>query len=137
MNAKEGGFSVFKLRCDHIHLKSNDIEATAKWYCDHLGAEITFEGSFRGAKVYYLSMGGMNFILSEPFAGEDTLPASINSRLGVDHFGFEVDNVDEVVETLRAQNVTIFEEPVDVRPGLRIAYIEGPENVRIELSQRD
>jgi hypothetical protein len=26
---------------------------------------------------------------------------------------------------------------VDVRPGLRIAYIEGPENVRIELSQRD
>ena len=55
---------MFKLRCDHIHLKSNDVEATAQWYCTHLGAEITFKGSFRGAKVYYLAMGGMNFILS-------------------------------------------------------------------------
>ena len=57
---------MFKLRCDHIHLKSNDVEATAQWYCTHLGAEITFKGSFRGAKVYYLAMGGMNFILSSP-----------------------------------------------------------------------
>lgn len=128
---------MFKLRCDHIHLKSTDVEATAQWYCTHLGAKTTFEGSFRGAKVYYLAMGGMTFILSESFAGEDALPASIKSRLGVDHFGFEVDDVDGVVEILRARNVPIVEEPVDVRPGLRIAYIEGPEHVRIELSQRD
>jgi|SRR5690554_3542184 len=126
-----------KFRCDHIHLKSNDVEKTAQWYCDVLGAKITFEGKFRGSKVYYFDINGMTFIVFGKLEGEEPLPASINSRIGVDHFGFEVDQIDAAVDELKAKGVNILEEPTDVRPGLRIAYFEAPDSVRIELSQRN
>ena len=124
-------------RCDHIHLKSNDVTKTAQWYCDVLGAKITFEGRFRGSQVYYFEINGMTFIVFGQLEGEEPLPASINSRFGVDHFGFEVDDIDAAVNELTVKKVNILQGPTDVRPGLRIAYFEAPDNVRIELSQRD
>ncbi|MGI6038129.1 MAG: VOC family protein [Limnochordia bacterium] len=127
-----------QFRCDHIHLKSADVEATARWYCDVLGAKITYEGSFRGSKVYYLDINGTIFFLFGQLEGEESVvPADINPRFGLDHFGFQVDDLDAAVAELRAKNVPIIEEPTTVRPGLKIAYIEGPDRTRIELSQRD
>ena len=124
-------------RCDHIHLKSEDVDKTARWYCDVLGAKITFEGKFRGSKVYYLNINGMTFVVFGKLEGEQPVAASIKPRFGVDHFGFQVMDIDAAVAGLRAKGVNILEEPVSVRPGLRISYFEGPDHVRIELSQRD
>jgi error-prone DNA polymerase len=39
-------------------------------------------------------------------------------------------------EDLRTKGVRILEEPWTVRPGVRIAFIEAPDHVRIELSER-
>jgi hypothetical protein len=39
-------------------------------------------------------------------------------------------------EELRAKDVKFVVEPMQVRPGLKIAYIEAPDKVRIELSER-
>lgn len=125
-----------KFKLDHIHLKSTDVEATARWYCEILGARITYEGEFRGSKVYYLDINGTLFYLFGRLQAEDVLAGTLIPRFGVDHFGFEVNDLDAVVAELREKSVSILEEPVDVRPGLRIAYIEGPDNVRIELSER-
>jgi lactoylglutathione lyase len=132
----QGGKNMSRFRLDHVHLKADDVDATARWYCDILGARITYEGEFRGSKVYYLDIGGMTFYLFGRLHAEDVLSATLTPRFGVDHFGFEVDDIDATVEELRAKNVPILEEPNDVRPGLRIAYIQGPDKVRIELSQR-
>lgn len=125
-----------KFRMDHIHLKSTDVEATARWYCDMLGARITYEGEFRGSKVHYLDINGTMFFLFGRLNNEDVLSDTITPRFGVDHFGFEVDDLDAAVAELKAKGVQMFEEPSDVRPGLRIAYIIGPDQVRIELSER-
>jgi lactoylglutathione lyase len=127
-------------RCDHIHLKAIDVERTASWYVDTLGARITFEGQFRGSKVYYLDISGFNFIVFGQLQGEEggdqPIAADLRTRFGVDHFGFAVDGMEEAVADLRAKNVTILEAPWSPRPGLTICYIEGPDKVRIELSQR-
>jgi catechol 2,3-dioxygenase-like lactoylglutathione lyase family enzyme len=125
-------------RCDHIHLKAENVEGTAQWYCEKLGGKITFAGKFRGSEVRYVDIEGMTFII---FGLLDTdaepIPASLNTRFGVDHFGFQVADLDAAVAELRAQEVNIVEAPATVRPGLRIAYIEAPDKVRIELTQRD
>lgn len=127
-------------RCDHIHLKAVDVEKTARWYVDVLGAKITFEGSFRGSKVYYLDICGFKFIvfgLLENEHGESSpIEPTLRTRFGVDHFGFAVDDMGEAVADLRANGVRILEAPWSPRPGLVICYIEGPDKVRIELSER-
>lgn len=125
-------------RCDHIHLKAEDVQKTAEWYCEIFGGKKTFEGQFRGSKVIYVDINGMNFLIFGRLNSDvEPIPASINTRFGVDHFGFQVDDIDLAISELRDKKVTIIEEPSTVRPGVRIAYIEAPDKVRIELTQRD
>ena len=59
-------------RVDHVHLKAVDVEKTARWYVEKLGARITFEGQFRGSKVYYLDTNplGIFVIVELPFSWE-------------------------------------------------------------------
>lgn len=127
-------------RCDHVHLKAVDVERTARWYVDKLGARITFEGQFKGSKVFYFEVGGFTFIVFGQLQGEngpaEPIEPTLRTRFGVDHFGFAVDNMDEAVNDLRAKGVNFVETPWSPRPGLRICYIEAPDHVRIELSER-
>jgi catechol 2,3-dioxygenase-like lactoylglutathione lyase family enzyme len=131
---------MIKYRCDHIHLKAVDVDKTAQWYVDKLGAKITFEGRFKGSKVFYFDISGFNFIVFGKLEGEegDKTPnePSLRTRFGADHFGFEVEDMNEAVADLKAKGVTFLAEPWSPRPGLTIAYIEGPDKATIELSER-
>ena len=123
-------------RVDHIHLISPDIERTKQWYCEVLGGQETFVGEFKGNKVYYVDLNGFNIILIEQLPDGKPLPATLQTREGLDHFGVAVEDMEAAVADLKAKGIRFVVEPMHVRPGLRIAYIEAPDKVRIELSER-
>jgi catechol 2,3-dioxygenase-like lactoylglutathione lyase family enzyme len=123
-------------RIDHIHLISPNIEPTKDWYCNILGGKVTFEGEFKGNKVYYVDLNGFNIIIIEQLPDEKPISATIQTREGLDHFGVAIDDMDAAVADLKEKGVKFVVEPMQVRPGLRIAYIEAPDKVRIELSER-
>ena len=125
-----------RYRVDHLHLISPDIERTKDWYCDVFGGKVTFEGQFKGNKVYYVDLNGFNIILIKRLPDEEPLPATIQSREGLDHFGLAVQDMDAAARELKGKGLKFVVEPTQVRPGLRIAYVEGPDKVRIELSDR-
>jgi len=121
---------------DHLHLISPNIEKTKDWYCNVFGGRVTFEGDFKGKQVYYVDVNGFNIIIIEQFPGEDPLPATLQTKEGLDHFGFAVEDLDAAAKELKAKKVKFVVEPLQVRPGLKIAYIEAPDKFRIELSER-
>ncbi|WP_240756668.1 VOC family protein [Roseicella aquatilis] len=45
-------------------------------------------------------------------------------------------DLDAAVADLKAKGVTFTMEPREARPGLRICFIEGPQNITIELLER-
>ena len=132
---------MVKYVCDHIHLKAKDVDKTVAWYVDKLGAKITFEGAFKGSKVFYFDINGFTFICFGQLEGEEgekaPIEPTLRTRFGNDHFGFEVQSMDEAVAELKGKGVTFIEEPWSPRDGLTIAYIEGPDKAAIELTQRD
>jgi lactoylglutathione lyase len=121
---------------DHIHMVCPNIGPVKDWYCSVLDAKVEFEGSYEGAKVYYLKLSGLNLILIERLPDGEPIAADIRTREGLDHFGLAVQNLEGVLEELQKKGVHVLLWPVQVRPGLRIAYIEAPYKVRIELSER-
>jgi lactoylglutathione lyase len=131
---------MMNYKCDHIHLKAVDVEKTVDWYVNNLGAKITFSGQFRGSKVFYFEISGFTYIVFGQLEGEEgensPIEPTLRTRYGNDHFGFAVDNMKEAVSDLREKGVNILEEPWSPRSGLTICYIEGPDKVRIELSER-
>ncbi len=43
---------------------------------------------------------------------------------------------DETVTTLKANDVTFCSEPRSPRPGVQMAFIAGPDNIKIEIMHR-
>ena len=118
---------------DHIHLRSPDLEATAAWFEDKLGAEVVRKVPGEAPRID-LRLGGLDLFISQSDARVAAPPLSPYN--GIDHFGLAVQGLDEVVAELKAKGVKFTMEPKQARPGVRICFIEGPQNIAIELLER-
>jgi hypothetical protein len=74
-------------------------------------------------------------LLREANPGE-SLGEGGSSRFGTDHIGLLVDDLDATAAELKRRGVQFQMEPSEFRPGLRISFILGPDQVRIELLER-
>jgi catechol 2,3-dioxygenase-like lactoylglutathione lyase family enzyme len=119
---------------DHIHVFCSDLAATEKWFTEGLGAEVAGRPESRGVPSVRLKLGGANVYLRPAREGESLTPPD-SQHFGADHFGLRVADVDATVAELRQRGVFIEVEPWDFSPGSRIAFVKGPDGVRIELVQ--
>jgi len=122
-----------KFGFDHIHLRSPDPEATARWYEEMLGAEV-LRTMQEGKPRIDLKLGGQSIFIAQSDANVAAPPNS--PYQGLDHFGLIVQGIDAAAAELRARGVQFTMEPKQARPGVRIAFIRGPQNVSIELLER-
>jgi len=58
------------------------------------------------------------------------------NRLGLEHFGFAVEDLEAELDRLGRAGIRVVLPLTEVSGGTRLAYIEGPDNVLIELVQR-
>lgn len=124
------------LSFDHVHLVSKDPQATARWYADKLGGAILRSGEVRGAPQIYVSIAGAMVIVrgERPAESAGDKPGLL---WGVDHFGLRVKgDFDGFCAGLRTKGVTFSLEPVDFNPATRIAFINAPDGVSVELLNR-
>jgi catechol 2,3-dioxygenase-like lactoylglutathione lyase family enzyme len=119
---------------DHIHLRSPNPEATAQFYERMFGAEV-LRTMQQGKPRIDLKLGGANIFIA-PTTPEVNPPPSTPYQ-GLDHFGLSVSNIDAVVAELKAKGAEFTREPTTIRPGVRIAFLRGPEGVSIELLDRN
>ncbi len=68
--------------------------------------------------------------------GEDPVPGSTEPRYGLDHFGFEVDDMGALTARLKANGVHFNCEPWTMPSGSMVAFIVAPDQVSVELIQR-
>ncbi len=120
---------------DHIHLRTQDPMATARYYNEMFGAEIIESVQSDGQPRIDLDINGLTIFIAK--ADENATAAPDDSHLGLDHFGLLVDDIQEAAADLKAKGAVFSTEPFQLRPGLKIAYVLAPENVRIELLERD
>jgi len=121
---------------DHIHLRTPDPEATAQFYQKMFGAEI-LRSTEQGKPRIDLKLGGAKIFIAPVAAGDGVNPAPATPYQGLDHFGLSVSNIDAVVAELKAKGAIFTKEPTTVRPGVRIAFLRGPQGVSIELLDRN
>jgi catechol 2,3-dioxygenase-like lactoylglutathione lyase family enzyme len=119
---------------DHLHIFSSDVPATERWLIEGIGAELVGRHDSRGVQTTTLRLGGIQILIRGAREGEQ-LARPGASHFGTNHFGLKVADIDATVATLRGRGVMIEVEPWDFSPAIRIAFVKGPDEVRIELVQ--
>ncbi len=124
---------------NHVHIRSSDPHASASWYEKHFGAKILSAREIMPGTIT-VSMeldGPVRLNISSQLAGSSPQRADAElNRLGLEHFGFVADDLEGDLDRLKAAGVRIVLPITEVVGGTHLAYIEGPDDVLIELVQR-
>ena len=120
---------------DHIHLRSREPMDTARYFNQMFGAEIKESIQSDGQSRVDIDINGLIIFIAK--AEESTPAGPIAPYVGLDHFGLRVENLDAAAADLKAKGAEFSMEPKDLRPGLRIAFVRAPGDVRIELLERN
>ena len=119
---------------DHIHLRSRDPMATAQYFNKMFDAKILESVQTDGQSRIDIDVNGLMIFIA---AADDTTPAGpVDPHLGLDHFGLRVENLAQAAAELKEKGAEFSVEPKDLRPGLKIAFVRAPGDVRIELLER-
>jgi catechol 2,3-dioxygenase-like lactoylglutathione lyase family enzyme len=132
-------------RFDHVHIISEDPQASARWYVEMFGATIKADTVARGAPQIFVELGGMTVLIRGRRPGEAPVPGrpirpfadfSSHDGWGIDHFGFLYrGDLTAFCAELAAKGVTF---PVPLKRGVGgslLCYVAAPDGVSIELMQ--
>lgn len=123
---------------DHVHIICEDLGKVEDYFVRVFGGEVVFrDENFHGAPNVVMQLGGATLFLRGVRPGEEPGEASPDSIMGLDHFSLAVDDAKKAAAELKARGADFIREPAPSGMGGRTtAFIRGPENIRIELSER-
>jgi len=139
----------------HVSLTVSDLERSINFYVEHLGfrppleryvsdrpwfgegigipGAVADQGHIRRGK-FLLELWQYRYPASQKVVVPDT------SHVGAIHFGFEVDDIDESYERMKAAGVEFLSPPVTVDiteyAGSRWCYFRDPDGYLLEISQQ-
>ncbi len=122
---------------NHIHLKSSDPKKTADWFVEAFNVEIIGDDVRPGGDRFISTMteGGLILRISSERTGETLGPADADPHYGLEHFGFDTDDMDADIARLEGLGAVLKEGPIQNPGGPTIAFIAAPGDIRIELIQ--
>ena len=118
------------VKLDHIHFYSGDIEKMAAYFRDVFGATETS----RDERSIRLDVKGSPLLIMVLDPKTEQFETGKNRR-GLDHIGFLVQDIESTLEEMKRKGVRISTE-LKVLPGRKVAFVDGPEGIRIELMER-
>jgi catechol 2,3-dioxygenase-like lactoylglutathione lyase family enzyme len=119
-----------------MHLRSRDVKKTAEYYQQMFDAEIVESIQSDGRPRTDLDLNGLTIFIAPVAPDAAVPPAPTEPYVGLDHFGLRVDDMDEAVAELKRRGASFMMEPRTIRPGVKIAFVQAPDDVRIELLER-
>ena len=123
---------------NHVHVRAQDPHASAEWYEKYFNARKLWAREIMpGTVTVSMEMGGpvrLN-ISSKPAGSSDERSVAELNRLGLEHFGFDVEDLESELSRLEADGIRVVLPLTETPTGSRLAYIEGPDDVLIELVQ--
>ena len=124
---------------NHVHIRSVDPRTTAEWYAKYFNAKIVAEREVMpGTITITTEVGGpvrLNISSQPEGSSKERSTAELN-RLGLEHFGFNVVDLKSEIDRFEKDGIRVVLPLTEVTGGTKLAYIEGPDDVLIELVER-
>ena len=126
---------------DHVHLRSPDPDATARFFETLFDAKVT-RGIYPPGTLYpgkmrvTMTVGGQKILIAPTHPHDPMAAAPPFPYYGLEHIGFTVEDLDATIAALRAKGADIAVGPLIRDAGTYLAFIRGPEGIMVELVQQ-
>ena len=122
-------------RYSHVHVNSANMPEAVEFYKRMFGAKVVdqFETE-QGRITTDLDINGMRLLVSNKFYPLDApvQPGSAEPHLGLEHFALRTDDLGDAAADLEAKGADFLMKPHEFC-GLKLAFVRGPDDVRIEV----
>ena len=119
----------------HVHLKAPDPGRTAEWYETAFDFTIVSDIVRPNGDQFVVTRtpDGVTVNISGARTGEEMGDGDADVHWGLEHIGITIDDLDSELVRLTEMGAVVKEGPIDVPNGPKIAFIQGPDDTRIEL----
>jgi catechol 2,3-dioxygenase-like lactoylglutathione lyase family enzyme len=112
---------------NHVHIKTPDPKATARFYIDHLGATMIGEA---GANGYRVNLHGLQLNITTLIPTQHR-----DQRYGLEHLAVSTDDYAGTLARFRASGAAVLEELM-ASGGRRVGFCQAPDGVQIEIIEQ-
>lgn len=136
----------------HVAISVQDIKTMESFFCDKLGFEVDWEDEKRTGekmdKIVAMSDIDLHIVMIKGFGiriellqyrnpqGKNRGPTQ-QCDYGLIHICLNVKDIHSFYEQLLKEGVKFNCPPQNLRPGVWVTYMKGPEDLTIELAQYD
>lgn len=136
-------------RMDHVAMSVQDMEKVIAFYRDVIGMEKVFDREFDApiakligvpqaqVRIVHMKLNNSVVELFDYRQPEGRLPRpdALQSDYGLTHIGFLVDDFQGTYQRLLERGVRFLGEPIEIRPGVWVAYFHGAEHEVCEMRE--
>ncbi len=137
------------VRADHVAISVRDMERAIAFYRDVIGMEVAFDREFAEPMARLIGVAGTQVRIVHMKRGDSLIelfgyryppgraprPDAGQSDYGLTHIGFIVEDFWGTYRHLLDHGVRFLGEPVEIRPGVFVAYFHGAEYEICEIRE--
>jgi lactoylglutathione lyase len=118
----------------HTRMRVSDLDQTIQFYVNVLGLEVLErKTSPRGSQLAFLKVPNSDELIeltSFPPSGP------VNVQEDLVHLAFQVESLDDTIESLKAKGIKVTDGPTQTSSGSRFIFIGAPDGYEVELIER-
>ncbi|MBA7479208.1 MAG: hypothetical protein GH158_03595 [Dehalococcoidia bacterium] len=130
---QKGDTTMATYKHDHTHITTPEPDKIIEFYTKVMGARVIKEIEAAGRRLVDVDLGGIPVRIS---SGTGADKDWTGLRYGLHHLGLEVDNMDEFIAKMKANNVEIVTAPFQASPVIKAAFIKCPDGVLYEIIEK-
>jgi methylmalonyl-CoA/ethylmalonyl-CoA epimerase len=126
-------------RIAHLGVAVHDMDAALALFTQGLPLELTHTEDYQGMKIGFIPVGDSSIELLQDVSGSSAIRKYLDKNgEGIHHIAFEVDDIHQAVEELKAKGVKLIDEtPRPGAHGMHIAFMhpKATHGILMELVQ--
>lgn len=116
------------MRIHHYGISVKDLDKSLDFYTRVLGFKQEETIVLGGHNFYFVGDGNISIEIEQAW-----YPGLSQVDSGLSHMALAVDDLENMAARLKAEGVKFLMEPSQYRPDRKIAFIEDPDGVKIQL----
>ncbi len=120
-------------RIAHLGIAVKDFDAALNFFTQGLPLDITHTEDYQGMRIGFIPVGDSSIEILQDSSGQSAIKKFVDKNgEGIHHIAFEVDDINEAVEELKARGIKLIDDkPREGAHGMTIAFMHPKASLGI------